>query len=366
MKLLAAGLSGIAVGAVVFFAAATAMVPGNWLPPFREPSTDNAYVQGDVTPIAPKVSGYIAEVAIRDHQFVKAGDVLVRIEDSDYRARVNEAQAGVATRRAMLVNLRNRIDQQGAVIDQATAALRGVQAEAHRTELDLGRFRELAAREFISRARLDQAESEHLRNLANIAQAEANVAAARAQLHVLNSQRPQILAEIDGAVAVLTLAEIEHAHTVVRAPSDGQVGERQARVGQYVRPGPLLVAIVPHEFWVVANFKETQVAAMRNGDLVKIHVDAIGDSVFTGRIDSLSPATGAQFALLAPDNATGNFTRIVQRIPVKITFDPGQQGYDRLRPGMSAAVALNRVTTRPHSSMASTRVPEMKAGTTRD
>lgn len=352
MKLLAAGLSGASIAVVVFLAAATATVPDSWMLPLRETSTDNAYVQGDVTPIAPKVSGYIVEVAVRDHQLVKAGDVLVRIEDSDYRARENQAVAGVATRRALLANLGNRIDQQAAVIDQATAALRGVEAEAHRSGLDLGRFRELAAREFISQARLDQAESEHLRNRANVAQAQANVAAAQRQLGVLHSERPQLLAEIDGAVAGLKLAEIEHENTIVRSPADGQVGERQARVGQYVRPGTLLVAIVPQEYWVVANFKETQVAAMRNGDGVKIHVDAIGDSAFTGRIDSLSPATGAQFALLPPDNATGNFTRIVQRIPVKITFDPGQQGYDRLRPGMSAAVALNRVTKPPGPSMA--------------
>jgi membrane fusion protein (multidrug efflux system) len=129
---------------------------------------------------------------------------------------------------------------------------------------------------------------------------------------------------------------------VVRSPSDGRAGEREGKVGQYVRPGTLLVAIVPQEFWVVANFKETQIAAMQVGDAVTISIDGIPGTSFTGRVESLSPASGAQFALLPPDNATGNFTRIVQRIPVKVTFDPGQPGLDQLRPGMSAAVALRQ------------------------
>ena len=344
MKLLSAGLSGVAVAATVFFAASTAITPGGWIAPLRSTSTGNAYVQGDVTPISPKISGYIAEATIRDHQAVKAGDVLFRIDDSDYRARVNQAAAGVATRRAMLGNLASRIEQQRAVIDQAIAALRGAEAEANRAALDFARFRELTARNFISQARLDQAEAEHLRNRASVAQAQANVAAARGQMNVLESQRPQLLAEIDAALAALRLAQIELENTVVRSPADGRVGEREARVGQYVRPGTLLVAIVPQDFWVVANFKETQIAAMQIGDAVTISVDAIPRSAFSGRVESLSPASGAQFALLPPDNATGNFTRIVQRIPVKITFDPGQAGFDRLRAGMSAKVALDSRT----------------------
>ena len=350
MKLLSAGLGSVAVAATVFLAASTATTPGRWIAPLHSTSTDNAYVQGDVTPISPKISGYISEVAIRDHQAVKAGDVLFRIDGSDYRARVSQAAAGVATRRAMLGNLASRIEQQRAVIEQAIAALRGAEAEAHRAALDFARFRELTARNFVSQARLDQAEAEHLRNRANVAQAGANVAAERGQLDVLQSQRPQLLAEIDAALAALRLAEIEHENTVVRSPSDGRVGEREARVGQYVRPGTLLVAIVPQQFWVVANFKETQIAAMEVGDAVTISVDGIRGAAFTGRVESLSPASGAQFALLPPDNATGNFTRIVQRIPVRISFDPGQPGFEQLRPGMSAAVVLNRRGATPGSS----------------
>jgi membrane fusion protein, multidrug efflux system len=354
MKLLSAGLSGLAVAATVALAASTAMTPGRWIAPLRSTSTENAYVQGDVTPISPKISGYIAEAAIRDHQAVRAGDVLFRIDDSDYRARVSQAAAGVATRRAMLGNLASRIEQQRAVIEQAIAALRGAEAEAHRAALDFARFRELTARNFVSQARLDQAEAEHLRNRAAVAQAQANVAAARGQMNVLESQRPQLLADIDAAAAALRLAEIELENTVVRSPADGRVGEREARVGQYVRPGTLLVAIVPQEFWVVANFKETQIAAMQIGDAVTISVDAIRGAAFRGRVESFSPASGAQFALLPPDNATGNFTRIVQRIPVKITFDPGQAGFDGLRAGMSAKVALDSRRATRSSSSAST------------
>jgi membrane fusion protein, multidrug efflux system len=341
MNLFTAGSIGLLVAGSVFIAAATAMAPDGWVPGERSTSTNNAYVQGDLTPISPKIGGYIAEVAIRDNQAIKSGDVLFRIDDSDYRARLNQAAAGVATRRAMLGSLASRVEQQRAIIEQAVAALRGAEADANRAALDFTRFRELTARGFVSQARLDQAEADHLRARAKVNEAAANVAAARGQLDVLESQRPQLQADIDAAIAARRLAEIELEHTIVRSPADGRVGERRVRAGQYVRPGTLLVAIVPHDFWVVANFKETQIPAMQTGDTVTISVDAIPGMAFRGRVESLSPASGAEFALLPPDNATGNFTRIVQRIPVKITFDPGQPGLDRLRQGMSAVVAVS-------------------------
>jgi membrane fusion protein (multidrug efflux system) len=341
MKLYSASLGGLVVAATVFTAASTSMAPGRWITTLRSTSTENAYVHGDVTPISPKVSGYVTEVAIHDNQAVKAGDVLFRIDDSDYRARVDQAAAGVATRRAMLGNLASRIALQRAVIEQSVAALGGAEAESHRAKRDFARIDQLTGQGFVSQARSEQAETDHVRARAKATEAEASVAAARRQMDVLESQRPQLQADIDAAVAALRLAEIELRNTILRSPSDGWVGERQARVGQYVRPGTLLVAIVPVDFWVIANFKETQVAALRSGDGVAISIDGIPGTTFKGRVESLSPASGAQFALLPPDNATGNFTRIVQRIPVKITFDPGQAGLERLRPGMSAAVALS-------------------------
>jgi membrane fusion protein (multidrug efflux system) len=325
----------------VFVAASTSMAPGRWFTSLHSTSTDNAYVRGDVTPISPRVSGYITEVEVRDNQAVKAGDVLYRIDSRDYRARVSQAAAGVATQRALLANLTSRIHLQRAVIEQAFAALQGAEADAHRAARNFERTQQLNKGGWASQSIIDQTEADHLRTRAKIAEAQANLAAARQQMHVLETQHPQLEADIAAAAAALTLAEIELASTVVRSPADGWVGERQARVGQYVRAGTLLLALVPRNFWVVANFKETQIPALRIGDSVAISIDAIPGREFRGRLESLSPASGAQFALLPPDNATGNFTRIVQRIPVKIAFDAGQPDLDRLRPGMSAVVALS-------------------------
>lgn len=341
MKLLSAGLSSLVIAGAVFAVAATSIQPGRWLTVLRSTSTDNAYVRGDVTPISPKVNGYIIEAAVRDNQAVKAGDILFRIDDRDYRARVDEAAAGVAMQHALLANLTSRIDLQRAVIEQAIAALQGAEADANRAARDFARTQELSKGGWASQSISDQTEADHLRARAKIAESQANLAAARQQMEVLETQRPQLEAEIAAAAAALTLAEIELESTVVRSPADGWVGERQARVGQYVRAGTLLVAVVLQESWVVANFKETQIAGLRIGDSMAISIDGIPGREFMGRVESLSPASGALFALLPPDNATGNFTRIVQRIPVKITFDPEQPDLDRLRPGMSAVVVLS-------------------------
>jgi membrane fusion protein, multidrug efflux system len=341
MKLTSAGLSSLLVAGMVFVAASTSIAPGRWFTSLRSTSTDNAYVRGDVTPISPRISGYITEVAIRDNQAVKAGEVLFRIDDRDYRARVDQAAAGVAMQRALLANLTSRIDLQRAVIEQALAALQGAEAEATRAARNFARTQRLNKGGWASQSISDQTEADHLQARSRIAEAQANVAAARQQMHVLETQHPQLEADIAAAAAALALAEIELASTVVQSPADGWVSERQARVGQYVRAGTLLLALVPRNFWVVANFKETQIPVLRIGDGVAISIDAIPGTEFKGRVESLSPASGAQFALLPPDNATGNFTRIVQRIPVKIAFDAGQLDLDRLRPGMSAVVALS-------------------------
>jgi membrane fusion protein, multidrug efflux system len=234
--------------------------------------------------------------------------------------------------------------------------VQGAEADANRAARDYARTHELSGRGWASQSRSDQTEADHLRARAKIAEAEANEAAARRQMEVLETQRPQLEADIAAAAAALRLAEIELENTAVRSPADGRVGERQARVGQYVRAGTLLVAVVPRDVWVIANFKETQIPALRIGDEMAISVDGIPGTEFKGRVESLSPASGAQFALLPPDNATGNFTRIVQRIPVKITFDPGQPSLDQLRPGMSAVVALSFAGHREaHDNTASAR-----------
>ncbi|QND68884.1 HlyD family secretion protein [Mesorhizobium loti] len=317
------------------------MAPGRWFASLQSTSTDNAFVRGDVTPISPKVNGYIAEVAVGDNQAVKTGEVLFRIDDRDYRARVDQAAAELAMRRALLANLSSRLDLQSAVIEQALAALEGAVAEANRTARNFVRTQQLSKGGWASQSVSDEMEADNLRARAKSAEARANLAAARQQMYVIETQRPQLDADISAAVASLTLARIELASTAVYSPAEGWVGERQAKVGQYVRAGTLLAAVVPRNFWVVANFKETQIAALRIGDRIAVSVDAVPGTEFYGRVESLSPATGAQFALLPADNATGNFTRIVQRIPVKIALDLGQPSLDRLRPGMSAFVALS-------------------------
>jgi membrane fusion protein, multidrug efflux system len=350
MTLFSTGLSGLVIAGAVFAAAPASVATKQLLGGIRAVSTDNAYLQGDITPISPKISGYIAEVAIRDNQEVKAGDVLFRIDARDYRARVDQAAAGVATRRAALVNLASRIEFQRAQIERAVATLNGSTANAERAARDFGRVRELTESGWSSQARRDLAEADHLQAQAKVAETTADLAAARRQLDVLESQRPQLQADIDAAAATLRIAQIDLDDTVVRAPSDGRVGERQAKLGQYVRPGTLMMAIVPQDVWVVANFKETQIPDIDVGDNVTVSVDAVPGVSFAGRVESFSPASGAKFALLPPDNATGNFTRIVQRIPVKITFLPGQPAWDDLRPGMSATVKLTPPKEAVHAS----------------
>ncbi|WP_331375790.1 HlyD family secretion protein [Sinorhizobium chiapasense] len=337
MKLLSAGLGSVLVAGFVFAAASTAISPGSLLARLNSASTDNAYVRGDVTPISPKISGYITEVAIRDNQAVETGDVLFRIDDSDYRARFDQASANVATRRALLETLGRQIEFQKAVVEEAGAALKAAEADAKRATREFERIHALNGHGWVSGASRDESEADHLRTVAKIAEAQASVRAALRQTDVLESQRPQLEADIAAANAALRLAEIELASTVIRSPSDGWVGERQARVGQYVRPGTLLVPVVWRDFWIVAN-------------AVTVVVDGVPGAEFRGRIESLSPATGAQFALLPPDNATGNFTRIAQRVPVKIALDEGQTGLDGLRPGMSAVVVTSSDSDSPAAS----------------
>jgi membrane fusion protein (multidrug efflux system) len=216
--------------------------------------------------------------------------------------------------------------------------LNGATANADRASRDFARVRSLTESGWSSHARRDQSEADHLQAQAKVGEATADLNAARRQLDVLESQRPQLVADIEAAAASLRLAQIDLDDTVVRAPTDGRVGERQGKPGQYVRPGTLVLAVMPNDVWVVANFKETQIPDLHVGDTVTVSVDAVRGERFKGRIDSFAPASGAKFALLPPDNATGNFTRIVQRIPVKITLLPGQPELDDLRPGMSAIV----------------------------
>lgn len=340
MKLYTAALGGMLVAGSVFAAASTALNPGGILPFGGTTATDNAFVRGEVTPISPKIAGYITELGVRDNQAVRAGDVLFRIDDADYRARVAQAAAALEGRRAAIDNLATRLELQRAAIEQAAAVLQGAEAEAYRAQRDHARQRQLTRDGWASQSRGDQAESESLRAAARVAEARANLTGAQRQLAVLESQRPQLEADRDAAAAALRLAEIDLESTVVRAPVDGWVGERQVRLGQYVRPGTQLIAVVAREIWIVANFKETQLPGIVPGSAAAITVDGVPGIRFTGVVDSVSPASGAQFALLPPDNATGNFTRIAQRVPVRINLRGSEAELARLRPGLSAIVSV--------------------------
>lgn len=338
MKLLSSSLIGLLLAGSVYGAGSAAFGPGGWLDEASDGYTDNAYVRGDVTPLSPKITGFISEVAIADNQQVKKGQVLFRIEDNDYRAKVDQARAALSGKRAAVGNLDSRLEAQRAAVDQARAAVDGAKADADRAEKDYSRSSSLVKTGTTTQANVDLAESARLVAISKVGQAKANLAAAEAQITVIESQRPQMLADVEAADASVRLAEIDLDSTIIKAPADGTVGERQARVGQLVKPGTSLIAFVSRGVWVVANFKETQLGAIKSGQSVKVEVDAVPGVVFEGRIDSLSPASGAQFALLPPDNATGNFTRIVQRIPVRIAVRSDQPETDRLRPGMSARV----------------------------
>lgn len=320
-------------------------------------STDDAYVRADVVPISPRVTGYVVAVNVDDNQSVSAGDVLMRIDDRDYRARVQQAEAAeavaraaVAAKEAALGNLDAQLGQQRSRIAKADADLRAADAEAGRASLDAQRFQSLVGQSAVSRQQAQLADAESRKADAAVAARRADAVGQRDQVGVLRSERRQreaaleeARAELLKASAALRLARIDLENTLLRAPVDGVVGQRAARVGQYVEPGLPMMALVPlHAAYVVANYKETQLHAMLPGQPVALEVDTFSGLALRGRVDSLSPASGSVFALLPPDNATGNFTKVVQRIPVKIRLDATSEAV--LRPGMSV---IATVDTRP-------------------
>lgn len=340
MKLRSPTLLGLLAASLATAAVATALVPGSPLQSWDRHYTDNAYVRGDVTQISPKVSGHITQVLVRDNQSVHAGEVLFRIDDRDFRARLDQARAALEARQAAVGNLQAQLHLQQAVIRQAGAILNEATADAQRATRDAARARQLAGERLIAASQFDQIATTAEATMSRVAEMEAGLSAARQRVHVLESQRPQLLADIEAARAAVNLAAIDLDSTVVRAPVAGRVSERAAKPGQYVKTGTPLIALVPPDLWVVANFKETQLAGMRAGAAVEVSVDAVPGKTFTGKLESLSPASGAQFALLPPDNATGNFTRIVQRVPVRIALLDAPAHLVELRPGMSATVRV--------------------------
>jgi membrane fusion protein (multidrug efflux system) len=380
------------------------LISGNWNAWASESAaqeTDDAYTRADLTPLSTKVAGLVGTVAVSDYQSVKAGDLLVQLRDDDFRAQVRQAEAGVTAGEDALINNQRQKELQDARIVQAgesihaaeaqiTAAEAGIEAanssianarsgvegskaDAARTMLERRRQEALIATESATRQKLEQVVADQQRFEAAVASREADLATATAQLAsrqadlararaqlgsaaaeleaqkrqraVLDSQELQLRADLNSKRASLSLAMTNSSYTRIVAPEDGIVSERKVRAGQLVSPGTQVISLVQRDIWVQANYKETQLRHMRTGDDAEIKVDAFPGIVFRGKVDQVSPASGSQFALLPPDNATGNFTKIVQRVPVKILLRPGQTELDRLRPGLSV-IATVRTSAR--------------------
>jgi membrane fusion protein (multidrug efflux system) len=328
----------IAGGIVVLFAVRW----DTWVGARTRQTTDDAYVRGDITPLSAKIEGYVRRVAVSDFQLVKAGDILVEIDDEDYRARVAQAEADVLGAEAAIQNLKARKALQKAVINQAESTIAATEADVTRTQLELDRQRKLLATTYGTPQKVEQAVADEKRFEADLARNQADLKGQRQQMAVLDTQESQLRADAKAKRAALDLAKITLGYTVIVAPVDGMVGERGVRAGQYVHAGTQIISVIPLDnVWVIANYKETQLTRVAIGQKAKISVDTFPGIVVTGRVDSIAPASGSQFSLLPPDNATGNFTKVVQRIPVKVLLDPTNPLAGRLRPGMSVIATID-------------------------
>jgi membrane fusion protein (multidrug efflux system) len=304
--------------------------------------TDDAYVGGDVTVIASKVAGYVQAVAVTDNQVVHRGDLLVKIDDRDYRAAVAKAEASVAAAQALFGNLDANEKLQRSVIAQSDAGVSAAKAETTRAQLDDARYRDLASRSAVSLESAQRAQAAAQAAQAGQDRAAAAQQGAQRQIDVIASQRKQAQAALAQAEAEREVAHLNLSYTELRAPVDGVIGNRRARAGAYATAASQLLVVVPsHGLWIDANFKEDQLERLHVGQAVDVHADADPGRSFKGHVVSLAPATGAQFSVLPPENATGNFTRIVQRVPVRISLDGKDGELDLLRPGLSVKASIN-------------------------
>jgi len=305
-------------------------------------ATDDAYVSAHNTTLAAKVAGYVSNIAVEDNSHVRAGDVIATIDDGDFALAVAAARDKVATQQATVERIGSQIVAQQASVEQAKAQLVSAQAGATRTRLELDRQQALAQREFASRQTLEQAQSNHDQGAAGVQSAQAALDAAGANVDVLKAQQQEAAKALEELRTALAKAERDLSFTVIRAPVDGVIGNRAVQTGDFVQTGQRLASLVPlDDVYVDANFKETQLARLRPGQTVAITVDALPDQAIEGTISSLAPASGAVFSLLPPDNATGNFTKIVQRLPVRVSVPADVATQQLLRPGMSVVVSVN-------------------------
>ena len=305
-------------------------------------STNDAYVKADVTRLSSRVAGEVLTVAVDDFQRVKAGDLLVQIDPADYEAQVALAQAGVDAVQAAFDNLANQVELQYATIAQAEAQQVSAAAQEVETHEEQDRQQSLSQTDAGTRQKLEQAVAAHARAQADVRASRAVIAAQRHQIEVLSGTKKQRAADIEAAKATLAAARLKLGYTRITASFDGVVGERQVQPNDYVNIGSNLIEVVPlPNVYVIANYKETQLTRVRPGQSVDVTVDSFPNERLHGRVERISPASGSQFALLPPDNATGNFTKVVQRIPVRIALDKGQPLLERLLPGMSVVTQIH-------------------------
>ncbi len=312
--------------------------------------TDDAFLQANVTPISARVSGYVRRVAVNDYQRVTAGQLLYEIVDDDYRAQVDQAQSNLAAAKAAITTTQTQRDLQQSNIKQAQAQLDRDRSQLDNDRTDLRRYNDLAPVGAITKQTADTQRAKVNQDLAVIADDSARVEAQQKQLVVYDAQMRQQGTDVSAREAALDLAQITLGYTRITAPADGVVGQRQAQPGQYVNVGTQVITLAPlPDVWVIANYKETQLTRVRVGQSATVHVDTFPGTALRGRVQTISPASGAQFALLPPDNATGNFTKVVQRIAVKITIDRPNPLETLLRPGMSVEATIHTDDPPPDS-----------------
>ncbi|MFD1746170.1 HlyD family secretion protein [Rhizobium helianthi] len=321
------------------------------LPPFTSSveSTDNAYVRGYVTTLSPQVSGYVVDVPVKDYQTVKAGDVVVKIDDRIYKQKLAQAEATLASQRAALNNSHQQELSAKANIASSQAAVTSAEAALTQAQLASERQENLARSGVGTTSVQEQAAANLEKARAGLLQAQAALEVSRQQLQTIVVNRGSLEAAVSSAEAAVQLAKIDLENTLVHAPRDGHVGEVGARIGQYVTAGTQLMAVVPDDVWIIANFKETQLQGMEIGQPVTVTVDALGHRKMRGHIERFSPAAASEFAVIRSDNATGNFVKIAQRVGVRIRLDGEQPAIADLQPGLSVEVSIDK-----------TAVPEQK------
>jgi membrane fusion protein (multidrug efflux system) len=319
-----------------------------WVGDATRQVTDDAYIRGDVTPISAQVDGYVRHVAVGDFQRVQKGQLLVEIDDADYKARVAQAEAALLGADAAIANIKSRKAMQKAEVAAAEGAVAAANADVERTQDEAKRQRDLLATTFGTAQKVEQAIAAEKRAAAALVSDQAALDAQRRELAVLDTQESQLRADYKAKAAVLELAQINLGYTRILAPVAGEVSERAVRDGQYVHAGTEVISVVPLDnVWVIANYKETQLTHVAVGQAAEVRVDTFPDVVLKAHVDSIAPASGSQFSLLPPDNATGNFTKVVQRIPVKLRLAANDPLKGELRPGMSVIATILTNTTLP-------------------